>query len=281
MARFDADRVRRYYDERTPAFVAFGQGRDVGAIHRTVWAPGVADETAAFHYVDDVVADLIQGVTPAAGPAHVVDLGCGVGASLAYLAHRLPIRGTGVTVSPVQARLAADRLREAGVSDRVVVREGDFTSLPADIEAADLAFAIESFVHAPDPARFFAECARLVRPGGLLIVCDDVRRPGGGAEADRVVDAFREGWHVNTLATADELRALAAAAGFTHVSTQDLSPYLELRRMRDRVIAALVGIGRWIPGLAPRLVHYAGGGALQRGLGRGWIAYDLTIFRRA
>ena len=39
----------------------------------------------------------------------------------------------------------------------------------------DLAFAIESFVHADPAAAFFAQAAHALRPGGALVVIDDVR----------------------------------------------------------------------------------------------------------
>src|ERR1700712_3401090 len=166
MAQFDTDQVRRYYDRNTSSFVALGQGGSVGAIHRAVWGPGTTTREQAFHFVEDRIADVVCGVGPAAGPLHVVDLGCGVGASLCYLAGMLPITGTGVTLSPLQVRAARERIERAGLSDRLTCIEGDFGNLPGAMRAADVAYAIESFVHAPDPARFFSEAARLVRPGG-------------------------------------------------------------------------------------------------------------------
>ena len=39
---------------------------------------------------------------------------------------------------------------------------------------ADVAIAIESFVHCPEPASFFREAARLLRARGRLLLCDDV-----------------------------------------------------------------------------------------------------------
>src|SRR5262245_39041824 len=127
-APFDAARIRDYYDRNTPAFVALGQGGALGAIHRAVWAPGIRDRRAAFRYVEDRIAELIRRL-PASTP-HVVDLGCGIGSSLAYLAATLPILGTGITLSPVQAGLAARRLGEAGLSDRVACIAGDYSNLP-------------------------------------------------------------------------------------------------------------------------------------------------------
>ena len=147
--RFDLSQVRDYYDRHTRAFVSIGQG--AGAIHRSAWGPGVGDRTAAFHYVEDRIAELIQTMlAESERPLHIVDLGCGVAGSACYLAERLPARVTGITLSPVRARLAQTRIRDCGVSDRVVCIQGDYNHLPPGLGTADLAYAIESFVHGPD-----------------------------------------------------------------------------------------------------------------------------------
>ncbi len=272
--------VRRYYDRNTRAFVAYGQGGRVGAIHRAVWAPGVEDVEDAFHYLEDRIAEHVRALIPSVGTAHIVDLGCGIGASLCYLAQHLPVRGTGITLSPVQARIAEQRIRDAWLTDRVQVLEGDFTKLPGGISPADAAYAIEAFVHGPDPARFFSECARLIRPGGTLIICDDFKRVTGDTSASRTIERFCRGWHVNTLVALDELRELGDAAGFDVESITDLTPYLEIHRVRDRVVDAALTILDWLPLERTRFGHLVGGRALQDCLSRGWMGYELAVFRR-
>ena len=272
--------VRRYYDRHTAHFVAYGQGGGAGAIHRAVWGPGVSTREQAFHYVDDRLGTALRALPPSDHPRHLVDLGCGVGGSLCHLARQLPIHGTGVTLSPVQARLATARIREAGLSDRLRCVEGDYTDLTLDLPHADVVYAIESFVHSADPEAFFAQCARIVRSGGLLAVCDDMRCPGTTAAARRAVARYRRGWHVHTLVDRDELRQLAASAGFDHWSTDDLTPHLELGRPRDRALALLTALIGWLP-VDAILGHLTGGSALHTCLERGWIGYDLALFRRS
>ena len=161
--------VRRFYDRNTARFRRLGEGG--ASIHRAVWAPGVSTRAAAFHHVDDVVLSLL-----ADEPApRVVDLGCGVGGSLVHLAaRRADLVGEGITISPAQVAAAATLIARAGLAARVRVREGDFVAPPADLAGADLALSIEAFVHGPDPAAYFRAAAGLLRPGGLLVVCDDV-----------------------------------------------------------------------------------------------------------
>jgi hypothetical protein len=191
----------------------------------------------------------------------------------------MPLRGTGITVSPVQARIAQRRIRDTGLSDRIRCVEGDYCDLPGDIGPADLAYAIESFVHGSNPSRFFAQCRRLVRPGGLLVICDDFKRSADEA-ATGTIERFCRGWQINTLLERGDVRALARAAGFEHESTVDLSPYLETRRVRDGVGQVMLRLFGSLPVAATRFDYLRGGSALQTCLERGWIGYDLARFRR-
>jgi SAM-dependent methyltransferase len=279
VTHFDVADVRRYYERHTRAFIRFGQGGRAGAIHRAVWGPGVETPEQAFHYVDDQIAALVPRL-PASPTPHLVDLGCGVGTSLCYLAARLPIRGTGITLSPLQARLAAQRIRDAQLAGQLTCIEGDYCALPPHIERADLAFAIESFVHGPAPGAMLAAWARLIRPGGMLVMCDDFKRRTDSAAAMRAIDRFRRGWHINTLLSRDELQACARAAGFEHESSVDLSPWLEIRRARDRIINRLCAMAELLGLGGRRLDFLLGGRALQECLAHGWIGYDFTVFRR-
>jgi cyclopropane fatty-acyl-phospholipid synthase-like methyltransferase len=272
------ERVKRFYDRNTARFQRLGEGG--ASIHRAVWAPGVATLEQAFHHVDEVVLALVADDEA----PRVVDLGCGVGGSLIYLASRRPdLVGEGVTISPAQADVAATLVAEAGLSDRVRVREGDFLAPPADLAGADLAFSVEAFVHGPDPGAYFDRAAGLLRPGGLLVVCDDVLTPSGAAappsEARRI-EEFRAGWRIGSLLTVDEAAAHATRAGLTLVRDDDLTPYLELRRPRDRWIARLVKATRPLRLRGEYWSSLAGGDALQHCLSTGLVSYRLLVFSR-
>jgi SAM-dependent methyltransferase len=158
--------------------------------------------------------------------------------------------------------------------------EGDYCRIPPGVERADLAYAIESFVHAPAPGPALAAWARLIRPGGVLVVCDDFVRPTDSEAAARAIDRFRRGWRINTLLSRDELQACARTAGFDHESSVDLSAALEIRRARDRVITRLCAAAEWFARGAGGFDSLRGGSALQECLANGWIGYDLTVFRR-
>jgi SAM-dependent methyltransferase len=276
---FTSAEVRHYYDRNTRSFLDYGQGAATGSIHRAVWAPGVSSRDEAFRYVEDRIAAAAGELLPSSLLTHIVDLGCGVGSSLCYLASRLPVAATGVTLSGVQAALARERMAQAGLAARVSCIEADFADLPLELGSADLAFAIESFVHSRDPHAFLAEAARIIRPDGVLIICDDFL-VAGARPAPRVLHEFRRGWHVNSLIDGETLRTIAASAGFAHLWTRDLTPYLQLRRPRDRAFRAIAPLLSCLPRLSPRLANISGGAALQTALARGWIRYELAAFRR-
>jgi SAM-dependent methyltransferase len=273
------ERVRDYYEQHTGTFVALGQGGALGSMHRAVFAPGVTTRSGAFHYVEDCILMAVRGSVPRDRPLRVVDLGCGVGGSLGYLATRTSLHGIGVTLSATQATLARERLRAAGLQDRIEILEGDYTTVPEAPAAADLVFAIESFVHAPDPGRFFRQARRLLQSGGTLVICDDFRRPSTPPRAEASIARFRRGWRVHALLTPAELRAVAVEAGFSQVSTQDLTPYLDLGRARDRAIDVMTALVERLPWRWTRLDPWVGGSALQECLRHGWLGYELVVFR--
>jgi SAM-dependent methyltransferase len=270
------DLVRRYYENNTAAFEQLGQAG--GSIHRAIWGPGVASRVEAFHYVDELIRrELPAGV---ARP-RVVDLGCGLGASLLYLAGRTGVIGEGITISPLQAELATRRIAAAGVADRVRCREGDFLAVPDDLAgSADLAFSIEAFVHSPDAGGYFREAARTLRPGGTLIVCDDFRTGDPAARAARRLDEFRTGWRIGSLLTVAEVRAAAEPYGLVLTGDRDLTPYLELRRPRDRWIGLLVTAGRPFRPSGDYWQSLVGGNALQWCLRHGALRHRLLRFVR-
>jgi SAM-dependent methyltransferase len=272
--------VRRYYDHNMAAFVRLGQGG--ASIHRAVWGPGVSTRIAAIHHVDEL---LLETLPHGLDRPTVVDLGCGVGASLLYLAERVDVRGEGITISGRQADRAATLLAEAGAADRVRCREGDFLFIPDDLVGrSDLTFSIEAFVHSPDPDRYLREAARTLRPGGRLVVCDDFlisADPPGSARAARWLAEFQDGWRVGSLVTVDRLRSLAAGHGLTLVRDLDLTAWLELRRPRDRFITVLVALARVARPGGDYWRSLVGGNALQLALLHGLLTYRFLEFRSA
>ena len=279
------DQVRRYYDVNTPAFERFGQGGHDGVIRRAVWGKGVVSRSEAFRYVDDRIAEELDALHKRfAPPVRVLDFGCGLGTSLLRLAAVTSIEGVGITVSRAQAEIARARSAATGLGPRVQWLEADFLALPSDLAPAHLTFAIEAFVHAPTPRVFFEAAARHLISGGTLIVCDDFLSERSlasvGPDEARCLEEFRQGWLAPSAVTLSRANEAAAAVGFTQIASTDLTPYLELRRPRDRLLSMVVRLGRSLPVPGYRWRSLKGGNALQEGLISGLIEYRYTVWRR-
>ena len=102
-------------------------------------------------------------------PSLVVgDLGCGTGQTTSALA---PFVARVVAVDESEAMLAAARER-VGHHDNVDVRSGRLEALPIDDDALDVAVLSLVLHFVVDPAVVLREAARVLRPGGRLLVID-------------------------------------------------------------------------------------------------------------
>ena len=262
--------VGDYYDANTWKFLLAGEER---AIHRELWGPGVTSRGEAVHHAHALVLDQLGP-----GDRRLLDLGCGVGSAALYLARRRPVEVVGVSISPTQVRLADRFAARAGpLPGSVRFAMADFTALPSDLSGFDLAFAIESFVHADPAAAFFEQAARALRPGGALVVVDDVR---AGDRDDPALEDFTAGWHAPSVLTVADAEALAARAGLALVASHDLSPFQRLGRPRDRFIHVVLPLLRRLRGRSMWAQSLVGGDALQYCHRAGLLEYRLLRFER-
>lgn len=280
-----------YYDRNTRRFLRFGLLGDLGVVHRGVWAPEVEVPTAAAHYVHDyIAADAVERFPD--GPRGL-DLGCGVGASMVRIARRTGGAVSGITISSTQAAIAGKRLSElpSDLAENLSVRAGDFCT-PEPYEgiaedSVDFAYFIESLVHASDTERLFYLLTSRLKPGARVYVCDDfLGKPGGSfstvrmgrQSGDQILENYRHGWHINTLMTPEELDNHLNAFGLYAIGSRDLTPYLKLNRLRDRLIRMAVPLFRPFCKNTPWWDNLLGGDALQRALTVGLINYRLETF---
>lgn len=113
-------------------------------------------------------ADLL-GLLALLDPGWTVgDLGCGTG----QVAHAIaPFVGRVIAVDDSAAMLAAARARLQGV-ENVELRSGRLEALPIDDGRLDVALLFLVLHHLAEPEWALAEVARVLRPGGRLLVVD-------------------------------------------------------------------------------------------------------------
>jgi ubiquinone/menaquinone biosynthesis C-methylase UbiE/DNA-binding transcriptional ArsR family regulator len=128
------------------------------------------DEERSLHAAEDAVEAAIIDVIGNAPVGRVVDLGTGTGRILQLLGPRAT-RAVGIDVSHSMLSVARANLERSGVQ-RCELRQGDVYSPPVDAATFDLVVIHQVLHYLDDPARAIAEAARLVAPGGRLLVVD-------------------------------------------------------------------------------------------------------------
>jgi ArsR family transcriptional regulator len=133
------------------------------------------------------------------------DLGCGTGETTAALAPHVA-RVIAVDRSGEMLQTARRRLRGLANAD---IRRGELEALPIDTTELDAAVMMLVLHHGPDPPAVLAECARALKPGGRLVVCDML--PHEHEEYKQQMG------HVWLGFGEDQMRRLLEAAGFAYV----------------------------------------------------------------
>ncbi len=106
--------------------------------------------------------------------ARVLEVGCGTGATLRSLARRGDFAGKAVGVDQSPAFIAAARrfARDENVSERVEFRVGDAHGLDLPAASFDAVIAHTLISHVTEPTAVLREMARVVRPGGTVVIFD-------------------------------------------------------------------------------------------------------------
>ena len=165
------------------------------------WADSVAGDMERHYSPGRTWEALARSALPLLEPGDVLDIASGDGVLAELLA---PHAGRYVCVDASQRVVAAasERLRRY---PHVEVREGDMHALPFAAASFDLVVLMHALTYADKPAQAVAEAARVLRPGGRLLLSSLARH-----EHRSAVQAFG---HVNLGFSARELRKFAEKAG--------------------------------------------------------------------
>lgn len=113
---------------------------------------------------------LLRAKLPRGGK--VLDVGCGIGGASRFLARHFgeDCEVTGITLSPIQAKRATELNEENGLSGRVKneVRNALSTGFPDN--HFDIVWSMESGEHMENKQLFLQECARVLKPGGKMVM---------------------------------------------------------------------------------------------------------------
>jgi cyclopropane fatty-acyl-phospholipid synthase-like methyltransferase len=153
----------------------------------------------------------------------VLDAGCGVGGTTLFAAQVCGCRLVGLNLNRMQLGIARQRAAEHGLQPRALFAGGDCSlALPLADESVDAILTIESACHYSDRARFYAECRRILRPGGRLAATDLMAADGlSPAERQRSVRPFEAAWVLYDIESPLSFRRMLEQAGL-HLTRMEL-----------------------------------------------------------
>ncbi len=210
--------IRQFYDASS------GLWEDVWGehMHHGYYEPGAENKDRHLAQVD-LIERLLEWAAVERSET-ILDVGCGIGGSSLYLAKRFCADVTGITLSPVQCERATERAREQGLSEQTHFAVADALSMPFADAQFDLVWSLESGEHMADKAQFLAECERVLKPGGKLIVVTWCCRDGElSAREQTWLEAIYRVYHLPYIISIAAYEQLLIKLGFEAIQSADWS----------------------------------------------------------
>jgi ubiquinone/menaquinone biosynthesis C-methylase UbiE len=128
------------------------------------------DEIRRLHVADAAVESAIREALDGVRIESLLDLGTGTGRMLEIFGPEIG-RGVGIDLNPEMLAMARANLERAGLKN-CSVRQGDIYNLALGRDAFDVVIVHQVLHFLDDGARAIREAARVLRPGGRLLVVD-------------------------------------------------------------------------------------------------------------
>ncbi|MEU5030937.1 SAM-dependent methyltransferase [Streptomyces milbemycinicus] len=193
-----------------------------GSTHYGYWTG--PDDDSTFEQAADRLTDILTDKLGAGPGDRVLDVGCGQGRPGVRLATRTGAELTGISISARDVEVSNARAEREGCADRVRFQRADAMELPFADNSFDHVFALESIVCVPDRVQVLKQMARVVRPGGSIVLTDFTDRDvEANAQKKEGLAEVGESWHTAPLVTESDYPSFASAAGLEVVEVTDIT----------------------------------------------------------
>ncbi len=276
-------RVINYYEATHIDYRVLWAGSGNRALHFGYYDERAKNHRASLARMNEILAEAVH----ISGSDRILDAGCGYGGSAMWLAATYGCPVDGVTLTPLHAQKAERYVKERGLEEKVKIFEGDFTELPFTEKSYDVYWAHESLVHASNLDVVLKEAARLLKPGGRIVIAEYTLR-----ESPPLDDSEREyikpwlgGWAMPKLLTRGEYTQALEKAGFTDIHMRDVTENVRPSLRRLEILSVLnYPIALFI---APfffrkeRLENYYASWRQIKALKKGLWAYSIIVAERS
>ena len=267
----EKEKIRDHYDRLSIYYrTLWGEH-----LHHGYWIHG--DEPK-----EKAQVQLIEHLAQAANlpsECHVLDVGCGFGATSIYLAKQYNAQATGITISPVQVEMANQAAREANARAKFLCMDAEAMKFKKPF---DVVWSVESISHYPNNEKFFADAPKLLKPRGRMAITDWFKKEGlTPREHKKFLEPIERGMLVE-LSTMKEYEDLMSKNGLKVVKTETLNRHcaktwdLSLDIIKDKAFWALASQ------LGLAFVHYLKAFKVMReGFASGNFVYGLIVAEKS
>ncbi|HEV2782256.1 MAG TPA: methyltransferase domain-containing protein [Actinophytocola sp.] len=243
--------------------------------HQGYWES--EEDDSSIQVATERLTDLLIERSELGGGGRVLDIGCGLGVPALRLAEKTPAEVVGVSNNQSQIDEANQRAVAKGLHDRVRFDYADALDLPFPDGGFDVVWIFEALMHMDRP-RALREARRVLRPGGRIVITDQLQLGPMTDENARLVREQLDLMHASPLLFEDGYRALVRESGLELVEFLDISRHTQITSRRvietvDRRYDEL--LARYGEVVIPILQSFRNPAALVPELG-----YALIVARR-
>jgi ubiquinone/menaquinone biosynthesis C-methylase UbiE len=281
------DSFQRYYEEAGPDYAAWSPNfnmhfgfyrRGINPFNREAMLEQMNREILTrLHLTTDPRSDaagLIPDRANSVSPARVLDMGCGLGATLRSMARHLPSAHLhGITLVPWQLEQGRHLNQSCPQGDRITLALGDYEHTTFQSASFDAVYALESscYAHGASKSAFLQEAHRLLRPGGRIVIADGFLGPGKlrGLQQS-IYRKLCECWVIDNLGEVAQVAREMERIGFRDIVVEQMQarvtpsvfhvPWVTLKFLLTQVLfgGRTMTRARWNNILAPILLPFVG-----------------------
>jgi ubiquinone/menaquinone biosynthesis C-methylase UbiE len=286
-----AERFQRYYEEAGPDYASWSPSFNM---HFGFWRAGISPfnreamleqmnlevlrrlrvQDHAEDHVEDQTSDSDHARIPVRIPLRIIDLGCGLGATLRTFARHLPSAHLeGISLVPWQIEQGRRLNHASPQAARIRLTLGNYeqTHLPSRSFDAACAFESGCYSHGASKSAFLQEAHRILRPGGRLVVADGFIGPGKFRGPQRALyRKLCDCWVIDTLGEISAFKNELERIGFGDIVVEPMQarvtpsvlhvPVVTLKFLLKEVVFGKrkMSQARWNNILAPILLPFVG-----------------------
>lgn len=208
----EKQKIIEHYDVVSPYYSAlWGQH-----IHHGYWVRGDESKEAAQNQLIDHLARLAD----IKAGSRILDIGCGFGGTSLYLAKNYAASATGITISPVQVKMAKEAAAKTSLDARFFLMDAEDMQFSQQF---DVLWSVESISHYYDPRKFFASAVKFLKPGGCFALTDWFQKENlSAADKKKYIEPIAKGMMVE-LRGMNDYSDFLVSSGLQIVHRQDLT----------------------------------------------------------